>query len=160
MTSEAEIVPPYTPGPSQHAVQTTLQNENAIETSCIGEQFWDWLSAGLMQNVMTINTQKARIHLVSGFVFVSAPAIFFLFLGEKKQADGKEVSQKWKRVQTAFERLERHRVSRGKCFCCCHLYDSADRTGSYQRVHGYLIKNTLLYRDRSVPEDSPFLMIS
>ncbi|ERT10815.1 conjugal transfer nickase/helicase domain-containing protein [Photorhabdus temperata] len=160
IASEAEIVPPYTPMPSQHSVQATLQNENAIETPCIGEQFWDWLSAGLMQGVMTINTSKARIHLVSGFVFVSAPAIFFQFLGDKKQADGKEVSQKWKRVQTAFERLGRHRVSRGKCFCCCHLYDSADRTGSYQRVHGYLIKNTLLYRGRSVPEDSPFLMIS
>ncbi|WP_445494814.1 conjugal transfer nickase/helicase domain-containing protein [Photorhabdus sp. SF281] len=160
MASEAEIVPPYTPVPSQHAVQTTLQHENAIETPCIGEQFWDWLSAGLMQGVITINTPKARIHLVSGFVFVSAPAIFFQFLSEKQQADGKEVNQKWKRVQTAFERLGRHRVSRGKCFCCCHLYDSADRTGSYQRVHGYLIKNTWLYRGRSVPEDSPFLMIS
>nr|WP_274382216.1 TraI domain-containing protein [Photorhabdus bodei] len=41
MASEAEIVPPYTPVPSQHAVQTTWQNENAIETLCIGEQFWD-----------------------------------------------------------------------------------------------------------------------
>ncbi len=112
-----------------------------------------------MQGVMTINTPKARIHLVGGFVFVSAPAIFFPFLSEKKQADGNEVNQKWKRVQTAFERLGRHRVSSGKCFCCCHLYDSADRTGSYQRVHGYLIKSTLLYRGRSVPEDSPFLMI-
>ncbi|UJD74537.1 hypothetical protein CE143_05790 [Photorhabdus luminescens] len=160
VASEAEIIPPYTPVPSQHAVQTTLQHENVIETSCIGEQFWDWLSAGLRHGVMTINTPQARIHLVSGFVFVSAPAIFFQFLSEKKQADGKEVSQKWKRVQTAFERLGRHRVSGGKCFCCCHLYDSADRTGSYQRIHGYLIKNTLLYRDRSVPEDSPFLMIS
>ncbi|MGV7960200.1 TraI domain-containing protein [Photorhabdus tasmaniensis] len=160
MACEAEIVPPYTPVPSPYAVQATGQNENANETPCIGEQFWDWLSAGLRQGVMTLNTPKARIHLVSGFVFVSAPAIFFQFLGEKTQADGKEVSQKWKRVQTAFERLGRHRVSRGKCFCCCHLYDSADRTGSYQRVHGYLIKNTLLYRDRSVPEDSPFLMIS
>ncbi|WP_332009562.1 conjugal transfer nickase/helicase domain-containing protein [Photorhabdus akhurstii] len=160
MASEAEIVPPDTPVPSQHSVQATLQNENAIETSCIGEQFWDWLSAGLRHGVMTINTPQARIHLVSGFVFVSAPAIFFQFLGEKKQVDGKEVIEKWKRVQTAFERLGRHRVSGGKCFCCCHLYDSADRTGSYQRIHGYLIKNTLLYRDRSVPEDSPFLMIS
>ncbi|WP_387465343.1 conjugal transfer nickase/helicase domain-containing protein [Photorhabdus sp. RM323S] len=160
MACEAEIVPPYTPVPSPHAVQATGQNENADETSCIGEQFWDWLSAGLRHGVMTLNTPKARIHLVSGFVFVSAPAIFFQFLGEKTQADGKEVSRKWKRVQTAFERLRRHRVSGGKCFCCCHLYDSADRTGSYQRIHGYLIKNTLLYRDRSVPEDSPFLMIS
>ncbi|WP_339366717.1 conjugal transfer nickase/helicase domain-containing protein [Photorhabdus khanii] len=117
------------------------------------------MSADLMQGVMTINTPKARIHLVGGFVFVSAPAIFFPFLSEKKQADGNEVNQKWKRVQTAFERLGRHRVSSGKCFCCCHLYDSADRTGSYQRVHGYLIKSTLLYRGRSVPDDSPFLMI-
>ncbi|MDB6370185.1 MULTISPECIES: conjugal transfer nickase/helicase domain-containing protein [Photorhabdus] len=160
MASEAEIVPPDTPVPSQHSVQATLQNENAIETSCIGEQFWDWLSAGLRHGVMTINTPKARIHLVSGFVFVSVPAIFFQFLSEKKQVDGKEVSEKWKRVQTAFERLGRHRVSGGKCFCCCHLYDSADRAGSYQRIHGYLIKNTLLYRGHSVPEDSPFLMIS
>ncbi|AWK41055.1 MULTISPECIES: conjugal transfer nickase/helicase domain-containing protein [Photorhabdus] len=161
MVSEAEIAPPYTSIPSQHAVQTTWQNhENAIETSCIGEQFWDWLSVGLMHGGMSINTPKARIHLVGGFVFVSAPAIFFQFLSEKKQADGKEVSQKWKRVQTAFERLGRHRISSGKCFCCCHLYDSADRIGSYQRVHGYLIKSTLLYRGSPVPEDSPFLMIS
>ncbi|MGS0559475.1 TraI domain-containing protein [Escherichia sp. MAL-1] len=119
-----------------------------------GELFWQWLSAGLSSGDIQINTVEARVHLVAGFVFITVPGIFYLYLkqtglvGDQREA-----------LQDSFERLDKHRRVKGKRFYFAELYASSERKGSFKRTKGYLIKASLLYRGVPVPDDSPVLVI-
>lgn len=81
-----------------------------------GESFWRWLADGLNSNQIPINTVEARVHLISGFVFITVPGIFYLYL---KQA-GLDGSQR-EAFQEDFERLDKHRRGKGKRFYFAHL---------------------------------------
>ncbi|CAI1900089.1 integrating conjugative element relaxase, PFGI-1 class [Serratia quinivorans] len=119
-----------------------------------GEVFWRWLAEGLDSNEIPINSVGARVHLVSGFVFITVPGIFYLYL---KQA-GQDGSQR-EGLQEDFERLEKHRRIKGKRFYFAHLYETSERTGAFKRTKGYLVKASLLYRGKNLPDDSPVLVI-
>ncbi|MBN5215689.1 TraI domain-containing protein [Serratia ureilytica] len=119
-----------------------------------GEVFWRWLADGLNSNQIPINTVEARVHLVSGFVFITVPGIFYLYL---KQA-GLDGSQR-EALQEDFERLEKHRRGKGKRFYFAHLYETSECTGVFKRTKGYLVKASLLYRGKKLPDDSPVLVI-
>ncbi|MFS7243897.1 TraI domain-containing protein [Serratia proteamaculans] len=119
-----------------------------------GEVFWRWLADGLNSNEIPINSVGTRVHLVSGFVFITVPGIFYLYL---KQA-GQDGSQR-EVLQEDFERLEKHRRVKGKRFYFAHLYETSERTGAFKRTKGYLVKASLLYRGKNLPEDSPVLVI-
>lgn len=120
-----------------------------------GEHFWQWLSDGLCTGYISVNQKDARVHLVSGFVFITVPGIFYLYL---KQS-GLESSQR-ETVQEAFECLERHRRSGNKRFYFAHLYESAVGVGAFKPVKGYLIKASLLYRGANIPDDSSVLQVT
>ncbi len=119
-----------------------------------GEVFWRWLAEGLDSNEIPINSVDARVHLVSGFVFITVPGIFYLYL---KQA-GLDGSRR-EGLQEDFERLEKHRRVKGKRFYFAHLYETSERTGAFKRTKGYLVKASLLYRGKNLPDDSPVLVI-
>ncbi|BEM75256.1 relaxase [Serratia marcescens] len=119
-----------------------------------GEAFWCWLADGLSSNQIAINTVEARGHLVSGFVFITVPGIFYLYL---KQA-GLDGSQR-EALQEDFERLDKHRRGKGKRFYFAHLYETSECTGAFKRTKGYLVKASLLYRGKKLPDDSPVLVI-
>lgn len=119
-----------------------------------GEVFWHWLADGLNSNEILINSVAARVHLVSGFVFITVPGIFYLYL---KQA-GQDGSQR-EDLQEDFESLEKHRRVKGKRFYFAHLYETSERTGAFKRTKGYLVKASLLYRGKNLPDDSPVLVI-
>ncbi|CAI0840166.1 integrating conjugative element relaxase, PFGI-1 class [Serratia quinivorans] len=119
-----------------------------------GEVFWRWLAEGLDSNEIPINSVDARVHLVSGFVFITVPGIFYLYL---KQA-GLDGSRR-EGLQEDFERLEKHRRVKGKRFYFAHLYETSERTGAFKRTKGYLVKANLLYRGKNLPDDSPVLVI-
>ncbi len=119
-----------------------------------GEVFWRWLVDGLNSNQIPINTVEARVHLVSGFVFITVPGIFYLYL---KQA-GLDGTQR-EALQEDFERLEKHRRGKGKRFYFAHLYETSECTGVFKRTKGYLVKASLLYRGKKLPDDSPVLVI-
>ncbi|ELQ9312073.1 TraI domain-containing protein [Serratia marcescens] len=119
-----------------------------------GEVFWRWLADGLNSNQIPINTVEDRVHLVSGFVFITVPGIFYLYL---KQA-GLDGSQR-EALQEDFERLEKHRRGKGKRFYFAHLYETSECTGVFKRTKGYLVKASLLYRGKKLPDDSPVLVI-
>ncbi|CAI0963287.1 helicase/relaxase domain-containing protein [Serratia quinivorans] len=119
-----------------------------------GEVFWRWLAEGLNSNELPINSIDARVHLVSGFVFITVPGIFYLYL---KQA-GLDGAQR-EALQEDFERLEKHRRVKGKRFYFAHLYETSERTGAFKRTKGYLVKASLLYRGKNLPDDSPVLVI-
>jgi len=119
-----------------------------------GEVFWRWLSDGLSSNEIPINSVGARVHLVSGFIFITVPGIFYLYL---KQV-GLDGSQR-EALQEDFERLEKHRRAKGKRFYFAHLYETSERKGAFKRTKGYLVKASLLYRGNNLPDDSPVLVI-
>ncbi|EHD22911.1 MULTISPECIES: TraI domain-containing protein [Brenneria] len=119
-----------------------------------GEHFWEWLSEGLNSGEIEVNTAGARVHFVSGFVFITVPGIFYLYL-KQQGLDGNQREA----LQEDFERLEKHRRVKGKRFYFAHLYESADGSGPYKRTKGYLIKASLLFRGKNVPDDSKMLVI-
>ncbi|ELQ9312115.1 TraI domain-containing protein [Serratia marcescens] len=120
-----------------------------------GEHFWQWLSEGLCTGQISVNQRDARVHLVSGFVFIPVPGIFYLYL---KQL-GLESSLR-ETVQESFESLEKHRRSGKKRFYFAHLYESAVGVGAFKSVKGYLIKASLLYRRAKIPDDSSVLQMT
>lgn len=119
-----------------------------------GELFWQWLSAGLSTGDIPINTGEARAHLVAGFVFITVPGIFYLYLKQTGLAGDQREA-----LQDSFERLDKHRRVKGRRFYFAELYASSERKGSFKRTKGYLIKASLLYRGVPVPDDSPVLVI-
>jgi integrating conjugative element relaxase (TIGR03760 family) len=119
-----------------------------------GEAFWRWLVDGLNSNQIPINTVEARVHLVSGFVFITVPGIFYLYL-KQTGLDGAQREA----LQEDFERLEKHRRGKGKRFYFAHLYETSECTGVFKRTKGYLVKASLLYRGIKLPDDSPVLVI-
>lgn len=137
---------------------TPAQSEKSVIESdggsTPGDAFWGWLVDGLNSNEIPINSVDARVHLVSGFVFITVPGVFYLYL---KQA-GLDGSQR-EALQEDFERLEKHRRVKGKRFYFAHLYETSERTGAFKRTKGYLVKASLLYRGKNVPDDSPVLVI-
>ncbi|AOV10054.1 MULTISPECIES: TraI domain-containing protein [Enterobacteriaceae] len=119
-----------------------------------GEHFWKWLSEGLNSGEIEVNTAGARVHFVSGFVFITVPGIFYLYL-KQQGLDGNQREA----LQEDFERLEKHRRVKEKRFYFAHLYESTDGSGPYKRTKGYLIKASLLFRGKNVPDDSKMLVI-
>lgn len=119
-----------------------------------GEQFWQWLCFGLRSGEIAVNTDAARAHIVSGFVFLCVPDIFHLYI---KQTDKKPDLRN--ALQRDFEKMGRHRVSKGQRFFIGHLYQSTVGTGSYRRINGYLIKANSLLGGAAVLADSQLLMM-
>ncbi|MFP1741097.1 TraI domain-containing protein [Lonsdalea quercina] len=119
-----------------------------------GEHFWKWLSEGLNSGEIDVNTAGARVHVVSGFVFITVPGIFYLYL-KQQGLDGTQREA----LQDDFERLEKHRRVKGKRFYFAHLYESTYDSGPYKRTKGFLIKASLLFRGKNVPDDSKMLVI-
>lgn len=150
--STTEVCSPQTidPFPSQ-SQKVGIEGDGATTP---GEAFWGWLADGLNSNEIPTNSVGARVHLVSGFVFITVPGVFYLYL---KQA-GLEGSQR-EALQEDFERLEKHRRVKGKRFYFAHLYETSERTGAFKRTKGYLVKASLLYQGKKLPDDSPVLVI-
>ncbi|WP_413715378.1 TraI domain-containing protein [Serratia ureilytica] len=140
--------------PELGAPQTPIPAMEVNRGVTPGEAFWCWLADGLSSNQIAINTVEARVHLVSGFVFITVPGIFYLYL---KQA-GLDGSQR-EALQEDFERLDKHRRGKGKRFYFAHLYETSECTGAFKRTKGYLVKASLLYRGKKLPDDSPVLVI-
>lgn len=144
-------VPQTTDLASSQSQKLSIEGDEGITR---GEVFWRWLVDGLNSNQILINTVEARVHLVSGFVFITVPGIFYLYLkqfgldGSKREA-----------LQEDFERLDIHRRIKGKRFYFAHLYETSEHTGAFKRTKGYLVKASLLYRGGNLPDDSPVLVI-
>ncbi|AUO01753.1 relaxase [Serratia marcescens] len=122
--------------------------------SNVGNAFLQWLSLGVKKGDISINTIGSRAHIVSGFVFLCVPDIFYLYIKENNlESTDRNV------IQKAFEKLGRHRIRKGQRFFTGHLYEKPERGGTYRRINGYLIKENSLYGVTRVPEDSQLLVI-
>ena len=130
--------------------QDRNSTENVSEPGNGGE-FVEWLIHGLNSGEIPVNQPDARVHLIAGYAFLSVPDVFYLYL---KQT-GSNHDRRY--VQSVFERAGLHRVRSGERFVQARLYDSAERTGRYQPVSGYLVKSRSLFSGNGSPGDSPFI---
>ncbi|HGL5836918.1 TPA: DNA-binding domain-containing protein, partial [Enterobacter kobei] len=152
--TDATIIPVSQPSSRKPQLEGINNEGDLIPENNIGDVFWRWLSDGLNSNEIAINTVGARVHLVSGFVFITVPGVFYLYL-KQVGLDG----SKREALQESFEHLEKHRRVKGKRFYFAHLYETSERTGAFKRSKGYLVKANLLYRKEKLPGDSPVLVI-
>ena len=130
--------------------QDRNSTENVSEPGNGGE-FVEWLIHGLNSGEIPVNQPDARVHLIAGYAFLRVPDVFYLYL---KQT-GSNHDRRY--VQSVFERAGLHRVRSGERFVQARLYDSAERTGRYQPVSGYLVKSRSLFSGKGLPGDSPFI---
>ena len=130
--------------------QDRNSTENVRASGSSGE-FVEWLRHGLDSGEIPVNQPDARVHLIAGYAFLRVPDVFYLYL---KQT-GSNHDRRY--VQSVFERAGLHRVRSGERFVQARLYDSAERTGRYQPVSGYLVKSRSLFCGNGSPGDSPFI---
>lgn len=131
---------------------------SSISLSELGDLFWSWLRDGLREGDIPVNTADACVHLTCGFVFISVPGVFFLFLKSHSRScsSGLKESGRKEQVQAAFEKMRKHRVSGSRRFWHCCLYEEAGCSGKYKRLTGYLIKMSEIYAAGNSPGDSLF----
>ncbi|MCZ9212209.1 DNA-binding domain-containing protein [Escherichia albertii] len=98
-----------------------------------------------------MNLPDARVHLIAGYAFLRVPDVFYLYLKQTGSSHDR------RSVQSAFERAGLHRVRSGERFVQARLYDSAERTGRYQPVSGYLVRSRSLFSGNESPGDSPLI---
>lgn len=135
---------------------------SSLSSSELGDLFWFWLRDGLREGDIPVNTADACVHLTCGFVFISVPGVFFLFLKSHSRScsSGLKESGRKEQVQAAFEKIRKHRVSDSRRFWQCCLYEEPGCSGRYKKLTGYLIKMSEIYAAGNFPSDSLFLKVS
>ncbi|WP_252083808.1 conjugal transfer nickase/helicase domain-containing protein [Escherichia coli] len=111
-----------------------------------------WLKEGLREGSLSVNSVDSNVHVVSGYVFLCAPGIFYRFLKESGSGQDRRY------VQSLFERAGIHKVRSGERFFQARLYSDAEHSGRYKMVSGYLVKGRFLYGNITVPGDSPLIV--
>ncbi len=138
-------------------------SESALETSTLpsdnpGQAFLNWVKEGILSHKLVINDSKAKIHTVSGSVFLVTPGLFQRyaqeFPGISLGADS--AGEEWRRVQKQFEKLKVHRKrDNGLNIWACQVQGPRKRT----TLKGYLIEDPKHFFEL-IPPDNPFLKIA
>ncbi|OAE16736.1 relaxase [Pseudomonas brenneri] len=137
-------------------------SENAIETSTLpsdnpGYVFLNWVKEGILSHQLVINDSKAKIHTVSGSVFLVTPGLFQRYAQEFpgiSQGANQEVEE-WRWVQRQFEKLNVHRKrENGLNIWTCQIEGPRKRA----TLKGYLLEESKLLFE-STPSDNHFLKI-
>jgi integrating conjugative element relaxase (TIGR03760 family) len=141
---------------------TTPQNGLEISNSTSdnpGQAFLDWVKAAILSHKLIINDSKAKIHTVSGTVFLVTPGLFQRyaqeFPGISLGADF--AGEEWRWVQKQFEKLKTHQKrDDGLNIWICQV-EGPRKKGT---LKGYLLENpALLFEAGPVPADNPFLKV-
>jgi integrating conjugative element relaxase (TIGR03760 family) len=133
--------------------------EPSIESSGPpGQVFLDWVKEGILSHQLIINDSKAKVHTVSGSVFLVTPGLFQRyaqeFPGISQGAD--QETEEWRWVQKQFEKLKIHRKrDDGLNIWACQVRGPRKKT----ILKGYLIEESKLLFE-SIPPDNPFLKIA
>ncbi|NKI45800.1 DNA-binding domain-containing protein [Pseudomonas fluorescens] len=138
-------------------------SENALETSTLlsdnpGYVFLNWVKEGILSHKLIINDSKAKIHTVSGTVFLVTPGLFQRYVQEfpgiAKSVD--QEIEEWRWVQKQFEKLKVHRKrDNGLNIWACQVQGPRKRT----TLKGYLIEDPKHFFEL-IPPDNPFLKIA
>jgi hypothetical protein len=139
-------------------------SESALETSPFpsdnpGQVFLSWVKEGIQSHKLIINDSKAKIHTVSGNVFLVTPGLFqryaLEFPGISQGANQK--IEEWRWVQKQFERLKAHKKrDDGLNIWLCQVEGPRKKA----KLKGYLLENSALFFEAgSIPADNPFLKL-
>lgn len=136
--------------------------ENALEISSSpsvnpGQVFLDWVREGIQSHKLIINDSRAKIHTVSGTVFLVTPGLFQRYAQEFpgiSQGACQEIEE-WHWVQKQFEKLKAHKKrDNGLNIWTCQVQGPRKKT----TLKGYLIEDPKLFFEL-IPLDNPFLKI-
>ncbi|MGA3826236.1 MobH family relaxase [Pseudomonas chlororaphis] len=144
--------PEASDAPSEIALETSLPPSDNP-----GQAFLNWVKEGILSHKLIINDSKAKIHTVSGSVFLVTPGLFQCyaqeFPGISQGAD--QGIEEWRWVQKQFEKLKAHRKrNNGLNIWVCQVQGPRKKT----TLKGYLIEEPTLLLE-SIPPDNPFLAI-
>jgi len=122
-----------------------------------GQVFLNWVKEGIQSHKLIINDSKAKIHTVSGSVFLVTPGLFQRYAQEFpgiSQSADQEIEE-WRWVQKQFEKLKVHK-KRGDSqnIWICQVQGPRKKT----TLKGYLIEVPKLFFELP-PPDNPFLKV-
>ncbi|PMX20931.1 MULTISPECIES: MobH family relaxase [unclassified Pseudomonas] len=136
--------------------------ENALEVSSRpsdnpGQAFLNWVKAGIQSHKLIINDSKAKIHTVSGTVFLVTPGLFQRYVQEfpgiAKGVD--QEIEEWRWAQKQFEKRKVHRKrGDGLNIWTCKVQGPRKKT----TLKGYLIAEPMSLLEL-IPPDNPFLAL-
>ncbi|CAH0167162.1 MobH family relaxase [Pseudomonas mediterranea] len=146
----------------EESESSDASSESALETSTLpsdnpGQAFLNWVKEGILSHKLVINDSKAKIHTVSGCVFLVTPGLFQRYVQEFpgiSQASDQEIEE-WRWVQKQFEKLKVHR-KRGNGLNIWTSQVHGPRKKA--TLKGYLIAEPTSLLE-SIPPDNPFLAL-
>ncbi|MBJ2261965.1 MobH family relaxase [Pseudomonas sp. MF6787] len=122
-----------------------------------GQAFLNWVKEGILSHKLIINDSKAKVHTVSGLVFLVTPGLFQRYAQEfpgVSQGAHQKIEE-WRWVQKQFEKLNVHRKrENGLNIWACQIEGPRKRA----TLKGYLLEESKLLFE-SIPSDNPFLKI-
>jgi len=142
---------------SDESSASTVETSNPSSDNP-GQTFLNWVRESILSHKLIINDSKAKIHTVSGTVFLVTPGLFQRYVQEFpgiSQSANQEVEE-WRWVQKQFEKLKIHRKrDDGLNIWACQVQGPRKKT----ILKGYLIEESKLLFE-SIPPDNPFLKIA
>ncbi|MGP2502965.1 TraI domain-containing protein [Pantoea ananatis] len=117
-----------------------------------GNVFLDWLRESVEAGKVTINESDSLMHMLSGFIFMISPDVFFRFISSQP-----ENKYEKNNLQKNFESLGLHHSRNGKGLYSYHKYDSPDKRGQFTKLSGYMIKSDIILKKGSCLSDSKWL---
>lgn len=117
-----------------------------------GSVFLDWLRESVEAGKITVNESDSLLHVLSGFIFMISPDVFFRFISS--QPENKYEKNK---LQKNFESLGLHHSRNGKGLYSYHKYDSPDKRGHFTKLSGYMIKSDIILKKGRCLSDSIWL---
>ncbi|WDU63998.1 helicase/relaxase domain-containing protein [Pseudomonas poae] len=126
-------------------------------SSSPGQAFLNWVMKGIQSHKLIINDSKAKIHTVSGTVFLVTPGLFQRYVQEFpgifKGVD--QEIEEWRWMQKQFEKLKVHRKrGDGLNIWTCIVQGPRKKT----TLKGYLIAEPMSLLEL-IPPDNPFLAL-
>ena len=122
-----------------------------------GQAFLNWVKEGILSHKLIINDSKAKVHIVSGLVFLVTPGLFQRYAQEfpgVSQGANQKIEE-WRWVQKQFEKLKVHRKREdGLNIWTCQVRGPRKKT----ILKGYLVAEPKLFFEL-MPPDNSFLKI-
>ncbi|WP_223542753.1 MobH family relaxase [Pseudomonas sp. BF-RE-26] len=144
--------PEASDAPSEIALETSLPPSDNP-----GQAFLNWVKEGILSHKLIINDSKAKIHTVSGSVFLVTPGLFQRYAQEFpgiSRGANQEIEE-WRWVQKQFEKLKVHRKRQdGLNIWTSNIKGSR----KHSRIQGYVL-NTFSLLLEELPPDNPFLTL-
>ncbi|BDB20859.1 helicase [Pseudomonas sp. CYM-20-01] len=122
-----------------------------------GQAFLNWVKESILSHKLIINDSKAKVHIVTGAVFLVTPGIFQSYVQEFPgiSQGACQENEEWRWVQKQFEKLKIHKKrDNGLNIWVCNVLGPRKKS----TLKAYLIEDPKLLFEL-IPLDNPFLKI-